>query len=349
MDQLASGTGGFAIFGTNEFARNMARVMDDVRTHYEISYVPLSTVYDGRFRKIEVKVKDPDLVVQTRQGYFALPDLNGRPTEVYETGALQALSQTALPNALDFRVATLRFQPTAQGFRYEMVFDLATSSLQGSNNEQTKKARLHAVFLALIKDQTGQVVDKISQDLWREVPLDKLEQFRSGRMITTLPFEASVGRYTIEAVVNEPETGHSAARKLSLVVAKPALPSLSAITLVRELIPLTEARNPGNPLEFANGRVIPAIREGVRSGADTGLFFVVYPGEEKSAPKVRVQFYKEGLLVAQTDPEPGPPDEVHSIPMGATAKLPAGQYEVTVTVEQSGLATKQATVISVDQ
>jgi hypothetical protein len=46
----------------------MQRVMEDIRTHYELSYAPKSTVYDGHFRRIEVKLKRPKLTVRTRKG-----------------------------------------------------------------------------------------------------------------------------------------------------------------------------------------------------------------------------------------------------------------------------------------
>jgi hypothetical protein len=49
--------------------------------------------YNGQFRHISVKVTDrPKLIVQTRSGYYALPDLNGHPVEPYEMAALKELS-----------------------------------------------------------------------------------------------------------------------------------------------------------------------------------------------------------------------------------------------------------------
>jgi hypothetical protein len=52
----------------NQIAQPMQRVMEDIRTHYELSYAPKSTVYDGHFRRIEVKLKRPKLTVRTRKG-----------------------------------------------------------------------------------------------------------------------------------------------------------------------------------------------------------------------------------------------------------------------------------------
>jgi len=70
MAELADGTGGFAVFNTNDFKKKMARIMKDVRTHYEISYVPTPAVYDGHFRHIRVTVAGPKLSVQTPRWLF---------------------------------------------------------------------------------------------------------------------------------------------------------------------------------------------------------------------------------------------------------------------------------------
>jgi VWFA-related protein len=349
MDALAKSTGGLALFNSNEFGKFMTRVMDDVRTHYEITYTPTSDVYDGHFRKIEVKLNSPSLQVQSREGYYAMPDLDGRPMLPYEIQGLKALDSKPRPHDFDFKVEALRFQPTQSGYRHEMAFDLATANLNPIKDDSAKKARLHAVFLALIKDPSGQVIDKVSQEIDREVPLEKLEQFLLGRIIITLPFEAPPGRYTIEAAVNEPEAKRSSVRRAVLLVPRPGLPSLSTLTVVREIDPLNGARDLGDPLEFAGGRVTPALGEGARNAAATGLYFVVYPKDETTTPKVRVEFYRDGALVAQSQPDVGKADELHSIPMIASAKLPPGQYEAHVSVEQGGYATKQSALISVAQ
>ena len=43
MQDLAESTGGFAVTNTNQIAEPMQRVMEDIRTHYELSYAPKST------------------------------------------------------------------------------------------------------------------------------------------------------------------------------------------------------------------------------------------------------------------------------------------------------------------
>jgi VWFA-related protein len=347
MAELAESTGGFAVFNTNDFKKSMARIMEDVRTHYEISYVPASTLYDGHFRKIEVAVADKRLSVQTRDGYFAVPDLNGQTVMPYEMSGLRALNG-APKNDFRFSAAALRFKPSAEGYRYEMGFDLETANLPLPVDEKTHKARIHAVFLALVKDSRGQIVGKVSQELDRDVPADKLEQFRKGRTIVTAPFEVPSGRYTIEAAVTDPETGHAATKRLSLVVPKPGSPSLSTPALVRDVEPLSDGeRDPGNPLEFQGGKVLPALSEDVSAGRDAALYFVIYPEQGAAKPTVTVQFLKDGKEVSRLQPEPGTPDMVNSLPMITAVRLPAGDYVARVTVDQAGRRSQEALPVTV--
>ena len=352
MAELAEGTGGFAVFNTNDFKRSMARVMEDIRTHYEISYVPTSSAEDGHFRSIKVTVNDPKLIVQSRDGYYAVPQMKGASVLPYEMAGLRALSATEKSD-FPFHVAALRFKPQADGFRYEVVFDLKMSDLKTEVDPKTHRARIHATFLALIKDPTGRIVEKVSQEIDREVPEDKLDQFRRGEMIFTSPVELSSGRYTLEAAVTDPESGLASTRRVALVVPKPGELVLSSIAVVHDVASLEAARDPGNPLEFAGGKVVPALVPTTKSNADTAFFFVVYPelsdgkpGTDK--PQVVIDFFRDGKQVSRAMPDVGSADEVNSFPVITSAKLPPGNYLVQVTVQQAGRVTGETTAVTVN-
>jgi len=319
MDELAKGTGGFAIFSTNDLKKNMARVMEDVRTHYEISYVPRATLYDGGFRQIKVSLRDSKLMVQSREGYFALPDLNGVSLRPYEMEGLRAL-QSRTRHDFDFGAAALRFQPLATGFRYEMAFDLDTSNLTTRVNPATRNARIHGTFLGLIKDPSGQLVAKVSQDIDREVPDSKLDQFRNGKIIFTLPFELSAGRYTVDTAVTDPEGNRASVKRISLFVPKPGQLSISSLEVVREIEHSNGPHDRTNPLEFAGGKVVPALNQTSRSGSGTALFFVLYVERSAPKPKVTVSFFKDGAEVARNEPEIGAPGQIQAIPVITIAK-----------------------------
>ena len=53
MAELAENTGGFAVFSTNDFKQNMARIMEDVHAHYKSRTCPRrpsTTAGTGRSR-----------------------------------------------------------------------------------------------------------------------------------------------------------------------------------------------------------------------------------------------------------------------------------------------------------
>ncbi|HEY6359455.1 MAG TPA: VWA domain-containing protein [Vicinamibacterales bacterium] len=68
---LAGETGGFAAVNRNDFADAFARIVRENSSYYVLGYYPANDRRDGRFRKIEVRVKRPGLQVRSRQGYVA--------------------------------------------------------------------------------------------------------------------------------------------------------------------------------------------------------------------------------------------------------------------------------------
>src|ERR1035438_8653067 len=89
LRELAERTGGFLIANTNNVDQLLSHVMEEVDTHYEIAYPPKSERDDGHFRKIEVKLARAGLRVETRNGYFAVPD-PGQPLTPEEMAGLRA-------------------------------------------------------------------------------------------------------------------------------------------------------------------------------------------------------------------------------------------------------------------
>ena len=73
LGELAQSTGGFLTANTNDFKPNMQRIATDIGSYYEAAYVPVNQEFDGKFRRIGVKVTRPGVTVQSRSGYFALP------------------------------------------------------------------------------------------------------------------------------------------------------------------------------------------------------------------------------------------------------------------------------------
>jgi VWFA-related protein len=63
---LAENTDGIAV-NSNDMAAGLRRIADDVSAFYVLSYYSTNTKRDGKFRRIEVKVKTPDVDVKARR------------------------------------------------------------------------------------------------------------------------------------------------------------------------------------------------------------------------------------------------------------------------------------------
>lgn len=73
LKKMSEQTGGrvFVVDRKHTLADVFRELQEEMRNQYAISYTPSNTVRDGKFRKIEIKVRDKDDVVQARKGYYA--------------------------------------------------------------------------------------------------------------------------------------------------------------------------------------------------------------------------------------------------------------------------------------
>ncbi|MDA8017341.1 MAG: VWA domain-containing protein [Thermoanaerobaculia bacterium] len=99
LHQISDDTGGFAIVGTNAVLDNLERLTRDFRNFYSLGFAA-SHFADGRYYKIDVKVKRPGLEVRHRQGYR-----DNSPSRRLNDGMLAALYYGAERNPLDVAVA----------------------------------------------------------------------------------------------------------------------------------------------------------------------------------------------------------------------------------------------------
>jgi VWFA-related protein len=77
LKKLSEETGGASFFpkGIGDLNESFAQIEDELHSQYRLAYVPSNQDRDGQWRAIAVRVKNrDDLVVRTRQGYYAVPD-----------------------------------------------------------------------------------------------------------------------------------------------------------------------------------------------------------------------------------------------------------------------------------
>jgi VWFA-related protein len=72
MEALAAASGGRVFYAAAGGATDPFRqVTEELRSVYTLAYYPKNQTFEGQWRKIEVRVKRPGVVVRTRDGYLA--------------------------------------------------------------------------------------------------------------------------------------------------------------------------------------------------------------------------------------------------------------------------------------
>lgn len=354
LGDLAESTGGALIANTNDIRSPLKRVIEELDSHYEISYQPPNESFDGRFHELDVKVNRAGAQVQARSGYYSLPEMEGQVVYPYEAPLLNAVSRAPLPKGVDYRVALVKFQSVAGGRQATLVFDLPLKDITFARDTDKKVYRTHVSVMALVKDAKGRVVAKLSRDVPVEEPLDKLAGFQQGHFIVTRALILEAGRYTVESAVADQE-GKRIGAKRSAVVVLPAANgvALSDITMIRRFDKAPETPDAGDPYINGKSRIVPTLADAVPGGkgAMLSLYFGIYPDPGSEAPKLTIQFLQDGKVLAQGSPELPAADRNGVIPYIAHSpieNLKAGLYEVRVLVEQGKHSAEQSTLVTIE-
>ena len=201
LRDLSESTGGLLIADSNDLGARLEQVATDLRLYYEVSYAPARTEYDGKFRKIEVKLARKGLRVQARSGYFALPP--GEATLLpYEVPLLKAL--TSRPGARDFELRPAL--SVDQGGETTIALEVPLDGLPFALDSRKKRYRLGLSIMAVVKSPGGQVVERSSDDFPLAGPAGKLDEVRAKKAVLRRRIEAPPGEYVLEAVALERES-----------------------------------------------------------------------------------------------------------------------------------------------
>lgn len=335
MQELAESTGGFAVTNTNQIALPMQRVMEDIRTHYEVAYTPSAKNYDGHFRKIQVRITRPHVTVQTRSGYFALPNITGEPLQPFELTALQAINARPAPVEFPYHTSLLKFRPKGDAVENEMAFDIPVSSLRVVTDPKTGKGRIRVSVVAMIHRNDGEVVGKVSRDLVREISETELPHLGNNHIVYAEPIELPGGHYLIDAAVTDELAEKTTVKRLSVFIDQGKDFGVSSLQLVQGVQPLPVPRDTADPFETDSGRIVPILADSMPSGKPIDVYFVVYPTTTSEAePTITLQLYRDGREVGvKTLPSPQRQAD-GSMPVLLRINPDPGQCDMVITAHQ---------------
>jgi hypothetical protein len=333
---LSEGTGGFLIANTNDFRKSFSQMVDTLEAHYELVYHPKLEKFDGRLHKIEVKLSHPDWQVESRTGYFAMPDLKGEALTPVELTGLAVLSAQPAPHAFDFHVTSFSFPGEGPGARAALAFQLPSAKLGATAEPERKAHKVEVSLFALLRDANGQVVDKYSVDTPYTIPDANLAAVRATALTYTHPLDLPPGHYTVETALVDREGGQASTNVTPIDVLAPAKGvSISSLVAVQELAPAGTQADNADPLTFKGKHVTPMVDAVVNPANKRYIYFVVYPDKSNTEkPKIHVEFRSGGQVFAQSTADLPAPDATGAIPMFVAAATRPGDCELQITAQQ---------------
>jgi VWFA-related protein len=352
---LAESTGGVLI-AANDLRPHLRRLSQEFNTYYELTYRSSNPNFDGKFRAITVKVNRPDAVVQARNGYFALPPMEGQFVFPYEVELLHALGRTPLPHDLEVLSSVIPFQ-SQDGFQQaSLVVDFPLHQVHFTYDEKSKSYFTNISVVSLVKDPTGHVVAKLSRNVPLSQPEKEVERFRQGRFIVSRKLQLPPGRYLVESAAMDHLGGKIGAMRSVFVAQRGPEkgPQMSALSLLRRVDPQPAHVDEGDPLYLGQERIVPTLIDQVPLGSEVVLsvFFRLYPDAKLAEkPKLYLDLLHDGKLIARAEPDLPPADAHGGVPYLANTsvgKLPAGRYEFRATLMQGELGAQRTIAVNLE-
>jgi hypothetical protein len=298
LTSLAADTGGRAFTDSNDFGEAFTRVQRDMSAYYLLGYSSSNAVKDGRFRRIQVRVKREGLRIEARAGYFADRDFahtsrTDRASQLDEQ-LFSPVSTTDLPVLVTggwFRLSADRYYvPISVG-----IPGAAVPTAAGKDNVSID-------VLGLVRDEQGRPVGRIRETM--QLPAAGAASLEGKQVLYQSGMTLPPGRFHGKVVVRENTAGTIGSFETPLVVPelKQAPLKVSSVLLGTQLQPAP--RRSGNPLVRDGVQLLPNLTHVVARDQKLFFYYEVYEPQaaDGSALQLRTSlaFYRGKVKVYET-------------------------------------------------
>jgi VWFA-related protein len=235
MNQLAADTGGRSYYNRNDIDTAVELAVADGSIYYTLGYYPEKKDWDGKFRRLEIKLSREGLHMRHRRGYYALdptvrPELaKGKSEKTQDDIEKQAKIKdkellTALSDPLPATVVTFRAHvPTpAPAARTALVVEFLVDA-HTLAFEQSEDARQHCSldFLVAAFSPEGKVMASASQTVDARLRPESYQRAQQQGLPHRMQLDLEPGRYQLRLVVRDNRTGWLGTADVPMVIDRP--------------------------------------------------------------------------------------------------------------------------------
>jgi VWFA-related protein len=300
LTSLATDTGGRAFTDSNDLGEAFARVQRDMSAYYLLGYSSTNAAKDGRFRRIQVRVKRDGLRVEARAGYYADRDFTHTSRTDRDAQLEEQLFAAMSPTDLPVLVTGSWFRLAADKYYVPLALTVPGSAVPVAND--TDPVTLDV--LGMVRDERSFPVGRFRETL--KLPPGTGKTLAGKQILYQSGVTLPPGRFSVKVVVRENTNGTMGSFEAAVVVPdlKQAAMKVSSVILSTQLQPVAAKGKSTNPLVRDGVQLLPNLTHVV--GRDQKLFFyyeVYDPGEGNgSAPQLRTSlaFYRGKVKVFET-------------------------------------------------
>jgi hypothetical protein len=196
LQSLSEGTGGFAIYNTNDLLGGLQKIAQERNEFYVLGYVPQSTP-EGSCHTLKVKVLRGGTDVRSRSGYCNVRQINpldGKPIE--KQMELQAAgSQTG---SIHGTMQAPYFYSAPNIARVNLSMEVPSDSV--SFNKEKGKYHANVNILGIAYREDGTVGARFNDTLNLDMEKDEWKDFTKQPYVYQNQFDAGPGNYKLTVV-----------------------------------------------------------------------------------------------------------------------------------------------------
>ncbi len=348
---IAADTGGKALLDNNDLEAGILQAQKSMTSYYVIGYYSTNTTPDGKFRKINISLKETQAAnLDYRKGYYADKVFGKFTTADKERQLEDALLMGDPITDLTIQMEVNYFQLNRAEYYVPVVMKIPGSELALARRGGAERTVID--FIGEIKDDFGTTIQNIR---------DKADIKLTGQTAAELvkkPIEYDTGytllpgAYTIKVLARDDETG-----RIGTYINKFVIPNLnkeekripiSSVVLSSQRIDMHEALatmgkdkdQAVNPLVQEGMKLVPSVTRVFSKSRDLYVYLQAY---ERTAATIQplvafVTFYRGRTKAFETAPLPvteGINNSLKTIPLKfdlSLNQLTPGRYNCQVTV-----------------
>ncbi len=336
-EALAEETGGLSLRNPNDLDAGLARIARESASYYLLGYSPTNAKRDGRYRRLRIELRRPDLELRARRGYFApseeKPQVRSAGAPREDPDLARALTGPLPEAGIPLRLTAFTLQPVGKRkLRVRLAAEVGVRSLRFEPaGEGFLGASLEVALAMNHVEPAGR-----QRTPWREWSVRIPRQADGAELWVPLEadFDVPAGAAQARLAVRDRRS-----RALGSVVHAFEVPDASGFRVSTPILSEVPADERGRPPRVRVGRSFVA-------SAPLYCYLEVYGGAEKQAAAARASLAwslvdargksRSSRPAAPIEPgQDGIPSRLEAVPLSGLAP---GEYELRLVVrdEASG-------------